>query len=110
MSVCVEVVIKINRMGSIMVYDYQQRKWVKSNPDPDEIYQHFKDVRDGLVQPDYRGRYVIGSGRKRTTSEQPYSVKLVTPVAKATERVISELKRKKDVEDLEDISLKKLRF
>ena len=93
-----------------MVYDYQRRKWVESNPDPDEIYQHLKDVRDGLVKPDYRGRYVIGSGRKRTASEQPHSVKLVTPVAKATERVISELKRKKEEEGMEDISVKKLRF
>ena len=26
--------------------------------------QHFKDLRDGYVQPDHMGRYVVGSGKK----------------------------------------------
>ena len=51
-------------MGSIEVYDAKQEKWVPYVPDPDEWYQHFKDLRDGYVQPDHMGRYIVGSGKK----------------------------------------------
>ena len=27
-------------------------------------YQHFEDLRDGHVQPDHMGRYVVNSGKK----------------------------------------------
>ena len=51
-------------MGSIEVYDLKQEKWVPFVPDPDEWYQHFKDLRDGYVQPDHMGPYIMGSGKK----------------------------------------------
>ena len=51
-------------MGSIEVYDAKQEKWVPYVPDYDAWYQHFKDLRDGYVQPDHMGRYVVGSGKK----------------------------------------------
>ena len=49
---------------SIEFYDTKQEKWVPYVPDYDEWYQHFKDLRDGYVQPDHTGRYVMGSGKK----------------------------------------------
>ena len=51
-------------MGSIEVYDAKQEKWVPYVPDYNAWYQHFKDLRDGYVQPDHMGRFVVGSGRK----------------------------------------------
>ena len=51
-------------MGSIEVYDAKQEKWVSYVPDYDAWYQHFKDLRDGYVQPDHMGRYVVGSWKK----------------------------------------------
>ena len=33
-------------------------------PDYNAWYQHFKDLRDGYVQPHHMGRYVVGSGKK----------------------------------------------
>ena len=86
-------------MGSIEVFDYKQQKWVPSNPDPEKVYQHFKDLRDGYVFPDHRGRYVIGSGTryrklKEAETDRAPVVKLVTPVAQATEIAKSEIRRK----------------
>ena len=51
-------------MGSIEVYDAKQEKWVPYVPDYDAWYQHFKDLRDGYVQADHIGRYVVGGGKK----------------------------------------------
>ena len=51
-------------MGSIEVYDAKLEKWVSYVPDYDEWYQHFKDLRDGYVQPDHMGRYAVGSEKK----------------------------------------------
>ena len=51
-------------MGSIEVYDAKQEKWVPYVPDYNAWYQHFKDLRDGYVQPNHMGRYVVGSGKK----------------------------------------------
>ena len=51
-------------MGSIEVYDAKQEKWVPYVPDYNAWYQHFKDLRDGYVQPDHMGRYVVGSRKK----------------------------------------------
>ena len=88
------------KMGSIEVYDYQQQKWVPYVPDPDAWYQHFKDVRDGYVQPDHKGRYIVGSGRKHrkmaeTKAEQRETpvVNMVSPVAQAVEIAKSEVER-----------------
>jgi hypothetical protein len=52
-------------MGSIKVYDHKQQKWVPYIPDPEKWYQHFKDLRNGYVTPDHRGRYLVGNSRKR---------------------------------------------
>ena len=85
-------------MGSIEVYDYQQQKWVPYVPDPEAWYQHFKDVRDGYVQPDHKGRYIVGSGakhRKLKEMEERPLVNLVTPVAQANEIAKSEVDREK---------------
>ena len=51
-------------MGSIEVYNAKQEKWVPYMPDYNAWYQHFKDLRDGYVQPNHMGRYVMGSGKK----------------------------------------------
>lgn len=84
-------------MGSIEVYDHKQQKWVPYIPDPDKWYQHFKDLRDGYVRPDHRGRYIVGSGnhlRKMVEmKQQPPQVTLVTPVAQAVEIAKSEVER-----------------
>ena len=78
-------------MGSIEVYDYKQQKWIPYVSDPEKWYQHFKDVRDGYAERDFRGRYVVGSGAKhrrmaetiRKAHENAPVVQLVTPVAQA---------------------------
>ena len=49
--------------GSIEVYDGKQEKWVPYVPDYNAWYHHFKDLRDGYVQPDHMGRYVMGRGK-----------------------------------------------
>ena len=106
-------------MGSIEVYDYQQQRWVPYVADPEAWYQHLKDLRDGYVQPDGRGRYVIGSGNstkrvetleaklkevnqklketeeKLKNAQQPV-VRLVSPVAQANEIAQSEVQRSRD--------------
>ena len=106
-------------MGSIEVYDYQQQRWVPYVADPEKWYQHFKDLRDGYVQPDNRGRYVVGSGesKKRVQileaklkeanralkdmeeklkhAQQPV-VKMVTPVAQVNEIAQSEVQRSRE--------------
>lgn len=92
-------------MGSVEVYDYKQQKWVPYVPDYDKWYEHFKDLRDGYVQPDHMGRYVVGSGaRNRQFREEKENnvqrpvVKLVTPVAQATEMAQSEVDRERKKE------------
>ena len=101
-------------MGSIEVYDAKQEKWAPFVPDYDEWYQHFKDLRDGYVQPDHMGRYVVGSGkRNRKLKEmevrgkeahekeialsnlQTPVVNQITPMAQALEMAKSEIQRKK---------------
>ena len=101
-------------MGSIEVYDYKQQKWVPYVPDPEKWYQHFKDLRDGYVRPDHKGRYIVGSGAinrklkelEKQQQQQP-QVNLVTPVAQATEIARSEVKRKKEETELGKKSGKK---
>ena len=56
--------LHFKEMGTREVYDYKQQKWVPYVSDPDKWYQHLLDVRDSLVQPDYLGRYIVGSGEK----------------------------------------------
>ena len=89
-------------MGTREVYDYEQQKWVPYVSDPDKWYQHLLDMRDGLVEPDYLGRYIVGSGEKhrrlkemeakQIVNQRPV-VNLVSPVAQAMEMARSEVKR-----------------
>ena len=120
-------------MGSIEVYDLKQEKWVPFVPDPDEWYQHFKDLRDGYVQPDHMGRYIVGSGKKfrrlkemegrikeiearekqiearekelALREQKGPTLKQVTPVAQALEIAKSEIERERKKEG--DIKRKK---
>ena len=82
-------------MGSIEIFDHKGRKWVPYVPDVKKWEQHFLDVSAGLVHPDHKGRYIVGSGsRWRPSShQQTPKVELVTPVAQAIEMAKSELKR-----------------
>ena len=51
-------------MGTRLVYDYQQQKWIPYVSDPDKWYQHLLDVRDGYAERDSQGHYIVGCGRK----------------------------------------------
>ena len=108
-----------HNMGSIEVYDHTQQKWVPYIDDSEKWYQHFKDLRDGYVTPDHRGRYIIGSGNSRRrlvtletklketekklketeeklqNAQRPV-VNMVSPVAQAVEMAKSEVKRLRD--------------
>ena len=95
-------------MGTRLVYDYQQQKWILYVSDPDKWYQHLLDVRDGYAERDSQGHYIVGSGWKYRELKEMKSLEskmetqrpvfnLVSPVAQATEMAKSELKRK--VED-----------
>jgi hypothetical protein len=83
-------------MGSIEVYDFKEKKWVPYVPDFAKWERHFKDISEGRVRPDHKGRYIVGSGSRSSTREttQP-TIKLVTPVAQAIEMAKSDLKREK---------------
>ena len=84
-------------MGTRLVYDYQQQKWIPYMSDPDKWYQHLLDVRDSYGERDSQGHYIVGSGRKyrelkeMRQKEKPV-VNLVTSVAQALEMAKSELK------------------
>ena len=86
-------------MGTRLVYDYQQQKWIPYVSDPDKWYQHLLDVRDGYAERDSQGHYIVGSEWKYRElkeirqMENPI-VSLVTPVAQALEMAKSEFKRK----------------
>jgi hypothetical protein len=84
-------------MGSIEVYDYKKMQWVPYVPDFNKWISHFEDISAGRVHPDYKGRYIVGSGAQHRvqppSEEKQPSVQLVTPVAQAIEMARSELKR-----------------
>ena len=59
-----------------------------------------------MVEPDYLGRYIVGSGEKhrrlkemeaKQIENQRPVVNLVSPVAQATEMARSEVKRERDI-------------
>ena len=94
-------------MGTREVYDYEQQKWVPYVSDPDKWYQHLLDMRDGLVELDYLGRYIVGSGEKhrhlkemeaKRIENQRLVVNLVSPVPQAMEMARSEIKREREME------------
>lgn len=82
-------------MGSLEVYNHQDRKWVLYVPDVKKWEQHFVDVSTELVFPDHKERYIIGSGSRRRPKSQQETpkIELVTPVAQAIEMAKSEQKR-----------------
>ena len=93
-------------MGTREVYDYEQQKWVPFVSDPDKWYQHLLDMRNGLVEPDYLGRCIVGSGEKHRHLKEMEAkqieklgpvVNLVSPVAQATEMARSEIKREREM-------------
>ena len=84
-------------MGTRLVYDYQQQKWIQYVSDPDKWYQHLLDVRDGYAERDSQDHYIVGRGRKyrelkEMRQKETPVVNLVTPVAQALEMAESELK------------------
>ena len=86
-------------MGSLELYDHVQQKWVPYVPDPERMYQHFKDIRDGYARPDHLGRYFVGTGERnrklKEMEQQRPVVKMVSPVAQANEIAQSEVNREK---------------
>ena len=99
-------------MGTREVYDYKLQKWVRYVSDPDKWYKHLIDLRNGLVQPDHLGRYIVGSGAKyrhlkemetEQIEKQRPVVNLVSPVAQATEMARSEIKRECEMEKKTDV-------
>ena len=97
----------LKEMGTREVYNYEQQKWVPYVSDPDKWYQHLLDIRNGFVEPDYLGRYIVGSGEKhrclkemeaKQIENQRPVVNLVSPVAQATEMARSEIKRERKKE------------
>ena len=119
-------------MGSVEVYDAKQEKWVPYVPDYDAWYQHFKDLRDGYVQLDHMGRYVVGSGKKyrklkeierrekemearekqlaarekqlEAREQKSPTLKQITPVAQAIEIAKSEIELKRKENDSQSIT------
>jgi hypothetical protein len=86
-------------MGSVEIYDLDQKKWVPYVPDFKKWEQHFEDISEGRVRPDHKGRYVVGSGSRANSTrdtDRP-KVTLVTPVAQAVEMAKSELQREHKV-------------
>ena len=119
-------------MGSIEVYDAKQEKWVPYVPDYDSWFQHFKDLRDGYVQPDHMGRYVVGSGKKyrklkeietrekemeacekqlaarekqlEAREQKSPTLKQITPIAQGVKIAKSEIERKQKENDSQSIT------
>ena len=96
----------LKEMGTREVYEYEQQKWVSYVSDPDKWYQHLLDMGDGLVEPDYLGRYIVGSGEKhrrlkemeaKQIDNQRLVVNLVLPFAQATGMARSEIKREREM-------------
>ena len=96
----------LKEMGTREVYDYEQQKWVPYVSDQDKWYQHLLDMRDGLVERDYLGCNIVGSGEKhrrhkemeaKQIENQRPVVNLVSPVAQATEMARSEVKREREM-------------
>ena len=88
-------------MGTREVYDIKLQKWVPYALDPDKWYQHLLDLRDGLVQPDPQGCYIVGSGEKhrRLKEKEAKQIEKQRPVviAQATEMARSEIKREREM-------------
>ena len=101
-------------------------------PDYNAWYKHFKDLRDGYVQPDHMGRYVVGSGKKyrklkeietrekemearekqlrarekqiEAREQKSPTLKQITPIAQEIEIAKSEIERKRKENDSQSIT------
>jgi hypothetical protein len=66
-------------------------------PDFNKWIRHFEDISAGRVRPDFKDRYIVGSGSHHRSRSPPQDenpkVKLVTAVAQAIEMAKSELNR-----------------
>ena len=91
-------------MGTRLVYNYQQQKWILYVSDPNKCYQHLLDVRDGYAELYSQGHCMVGKGGKYRELKEMKSLEsimetqrpvfnLVSPVAQATEMAKSEIKR-----------------
>ena len=81
----------LKEMGTREVYDYEQQKWIPYVSDPDKWYQHLLDMRDGLVEPDYLGRFIVGSGEKhrRHKEMEAKQIENQRPVAQVSYRFLA---------------------
>ena len=84
-------------MGTQEVYDYKQQNWVPYVSDPDKWYQHLLDLRDGLVQPDYLSRYIVGSRAKHRRHKEMEAKQIDKQRSVATEMARSENKREREM-------------
>ena len=119
-------------MGSIKVYNAKQEKWVPYVPDYNAWYQHFKDLRDGYIQPDHMGCYVLGRRKKyrklkeietrekemkargkqleahekqiEAREQKSPTLKQITPVAQSIKIAKSEIERKGKENDSQSIT------
>ena len=101
-------------MGSIEVYDNTKGQWVPYVPDYEKWIQHFKDISEGRVRPDHKGRYIVGSGSRSrdppTKSIEQPKVTLITPVAQALEMTKSQLKREQQKMEYSDDNGRRKRY
>ena len=54
----------LKEIGTREVYDFKLRKWVPYTSDSDKWYQYVLNLRDGNVQRENQGRYIVGYGAK----------------------------------------------
>ena len=61
--------------------------------------QHFKDISEGKVIPNHKGRYIVGSGSRKAANrhEDYFKIELVTPIEHVVKIAESELKRKSEI-------------
>lgn len=83
-------------MDSIEIYDYKQSKWIPYVPDHKKWGKHFVEKNsEGKMQPDHKGRYIVGSGSRWRPATDPDTpkVELLTSVAQAIEMAKSKPRR-----------------
>lgn len=56
-----------------------------------------RDISEGRVRPDHKGRYIVGSGSINKVAPKQVEQPKVTPVAQAVEIAKSELKREEKI-------------
>ena len=56
--------IRMKEMGTKLIYNYQQQKWIPYVSDLESWYQHSLDVIDGYAERNSQCCYIFGSGGK----------------------------------------------